>query len=151
MPETSTPTPTSTTPQRTIAGLRQVLRWLEEHTDLPLARIDYASNDSVELTLDNGGYDLLTAALQAAQLLSDPEIGVAGSVPFQGQHHWCQLTVIGWAATDTENPIRVTVGGICYGNAAAALRSSLGAPAVPGEPWWDITTEHLASLLPAGA
>jgi hypothetical protein len=149
MPKTSTSVFESSPP--TIAGLRRVLEWLDEQSDIPFARIDYVANDRVELTLESGGYEMLAAAFDTFESLSDAEIAVVDSSSINGQRHWCQLTVIGWTAVHTDTPIRITVAGICFDEAADALRNSLGTPPVPGEHWWDITGDHLRSLLPAGA
>jgi hypothetical protein len=143
MPETS---PVS----HVVASLRRLARWLDDHSDLPFARVDYASNDSVELTLESGGYEMLTAAFKASDSLSDVEISVADASSIDGQRHWCQLTVTGQIVLGGAT-LRVIVAGICYDDAADALRNSLGTPSIPGEHWWDITSDHLHSLLPESA
>jgi hypothetical protein len=151
MPISPTVTPEKHGVSDVVAGLRRLVRWLDDHADLPFERVDYASNDAVELTLRSGGYEMLTAAFRAFEALSDPEIAVADSASIDGQRHWCQLTVTGLITAYRTDPIRAIVAGICYDDAADALRNSLGTPAIPGEHYWDITGDHLASLLPAGA
>lgn len=153
MPKPPTPMPkTAETPPaaHTIAGIRRLLNWLENHRDIPFVHVDYASNDYAELTLESGGFEMLAAAVTAARSLDDTEITVVDASSLDGQRHWCQLTVTGLTAADTDTPIRITVAGICFDEAADVLRNSLGAPPIPDESmWWGIPTEHVASLLPA--
>jgi hypothetical protein len=146
MPKSATAVPDPLT------GLHRLARWLDEHhADIPVTRVEYASNDGVELTLESGGYEMLAVALRAAQTLVDPEIVVADASSIGGERHWCQLTITGDLVFDDDPAtLRVVVAGICYDDAADALRNSLGCPAIPGEHWWSTTGEHLRSLLPAG-
>jgi hypothetical protein len=145
------PTAASEAAVETVIGLHRLVRWLDDHhTDIPVARIEYATNEGAELTLESGGFDMLAVTLRAADELVDPEIVVADASSIDGQRHWCQLTVTGDLVFDDDTAIRVTVAGICYDDAADALRNSLGTPSIPGEHWWNVTSEHLHSLLPAG-
>jgi hypothetical protein len=135
----------------TTAGIRRLLRWLDfnAHTGIPFASVDYVGNDSVEMTLISGGYDVLAAAITVSEALSDSEIAVAADSSLDGQRHWCQLTITG-AIGVGEDALDVIVAGICYDEAATALRNSLGTPPIPGEKTWPTTVDHLASLLPPG-
>lgn len=143
MPKTST--------NDTIAGLKRVVDWLIDHPDLPITRVDYASNDVIELTLESGGYELLAAAVRAATTVEDPEITVADASTDDAARQWCQLLISGWIRGNSAlPPIRVVVAGICFDKAATALRNSLGTPPIPGEHIWDTTADHLRSLLPGG-
>lgn len=142
--------PKSSTSQ-TVAGLRRVIDWLTQHPELPVARVDYASNDVIELTLESGGYELLAAAIKAADSIDEPEISVAdASTDPDAPRQWCQLLVSGWLpAGNNTRAVRAVIAGICFDRAAVALRNSLGAPPIPGERIWDTTGEHLASLIPS--
>jgi hypothetical protein len=144
------PTAVSEASVETVIGLHHLVHWLDDHhADIPIARVEYATNEGAELTLESGGYEMLAVVLRAAEALSDPEVVVADASSIDGQRHWCQITVTGDLIFDG-GAIRVGVVGVCFDEAADALRNSLGCPSIPGEHWWEITAGHLHSLLPAG-
>lgn len=145
------PTAVSEASVETVIGLHHLVHWLDDHhADIPIARVEYATNEGAELTLESGGYEMLAAALRAAEALSDPEIAVVDSWSIDSQRHWCQITVTGDLILDDDAVLRVVVAGVCFDAAADALRNSLGTPSIPGEHWWNVTSAHLHSLLPAG-
>lgn len=119
-------------------GLARLTAWLDGHPEIPVASVGYLSADAAVLRAPAGRDDALTAAVHAAEALTN--VGIL----IEGMPHNCYITVTGWA-----DSMQIEFENSVYEHTSAALKASLGTPlSADTEDTWTTTASHLRSLLP---